>query len=99
MVNNTIGKTGVPAVSRRTGARRHPRQKAVHAVQSFWFSMLCVVLISAPGRAANYALLVGINEYQQKDAINSLAAATADVRGVARTLEEVARFPGRTSAC
>lgn len=44
-------------------------------------------------RADNYALIVGIDQYQQSQQINALAGATNDARALAKTLQDVAGFP------
>ena len=44
-------------------------------------------------RADNYALLIGIDQYQQSDAVNGLAGASNDAKGLAQTLEQVSGFP------
>lgn len=51
------------------------------------------LLNGAACRADSYALLIGIDQYQQNDAINGLAGASNDAKGLARTLEQVSGFP------
>ncbi len=43
-------------------------------------------------RADNYAMLVGIDEYQQSDAISGLGGASNDAKSLAKTLEQVAGY-------
>ena len=62
-------------------------------MRSLRLLLFLVFLYPPPDAAAdNHALLIGIDEYQQRDRINSLTAAGADARGMARCLEEVAGF-------
>lgn len=46
----------------------------------------------APCRADNYALVIGIDQYQQNQRIATLAGATNDAKALAKTLQEVAGF-------
>lgn len=58
--------------------------------------VLSVALILAAARmsqADNYALIVGIDQYQQSQRINTLQGATNDAKALANTLETVAGFP------
>lgn len=57
------------------------------------FVFLCFGLIGGACRADNYALLVGIDSYQQIDAINGLAGASNDAKALAQTLQQVSGFP------
>jgi tetratricopeptide (TPR) repeat protein len=61
-----------------------------------YVTLLCIIL-SLCGlsrcRADSYALLIGIDAYQQSDAINGLAGASNDAKALAKTLEEVAGLP------
>jgi hypothetical protein len=54
---------------------------------------LSVLFFTLPASAANYALLVGIEEYQDHEHINPFGAAVADAKGVAKALQEAAAFP------
>lgn len=58
------------------------------------FACFAACLLNGPVcRADNYALLIGIDEYQQSDAVNGLAGASNDAKGLAQTLEQVSGFP------
>lgn len=62
----------------------------------FLFVLACLggyLLGGAACRADNYALLIGIDQYQQSDAVNGLAGASNDAKGLAATLEQVSGFP------
>ncbi|HVF09333.1 MAG TPA: tetratricopeptide repeat protein, partial [Abditibacteriaceae bacterium] len=54
---------------------------------------LSLLLPASAVRAANYALLVGIEEYRDQERIRPFDAAVADVRGLGKALQEVASFP------
>ncbi len=55
-------------------------------------NLIVLVSLAVPSLAENHALLIGIDDYQQRDRINSLTAAAADARGMAKCLEKVAGF-------
>ncbi len=51
-------------------------------------------LFAAPqSHADSYALLIGIDTYQNADAINGLAGASNDAKALAQTLEQIGGFP------
>lgn len=52
-----------------------------------------LLALSPACRADNYALIVGIDQYQQSQRINTLEGATNDAKALAQTLETVAGFP------
>lgn len=52
-----------------------------------------VTLTALTARAENHALLIGIDEYQDRNNINPLGAAARDARDLAKALAEVSQFP------
>lgn len=60
-----------------------------------WALLLIAPLLAAAriSRADSYALIVGIDQYQQSQRINTLQGATNDAKALANTLETVAGFP------
>ena len=58
-------------------------------------ALLLVLLlpVALPARADNYALIIGIDEYQDRNNINPLGAAAKDAKELAKPLTEVADFP------
>jgi len=55
---------------------------------------LLAALPLARARAENWALLIGIDRYQDGDNINALGGADGDALALAKALTEVANFPG-----
>lgn len=56
---------------------------------------LVVLGFCVPLRAEKYALLIGIDDYQQRDFISPLAAAGSDAKSLAKTLIEVGGYDKR----
>ena len=69
--------------------------------RSFWRRAACapvllagVTLLPASfAQADNWALLIGIDQYEDTNRINPLGAAAADAHALAKTLQETAGFP------
>src|SRR6185437_4977877 len=95
--SNTLDTTAVcleAAVVSFSAEQRRPAMTRTHF--PFLFVLACLggfLLGGATCRADNYALLIGIDQYQQSDAINGLAGASNDAKGLAATLEQVSGFP------
>ena len=58
-----------------------------------WLVFLVLLLTGVQARADNHALLIGIDEYQDRNNINPLSAAAKDAKDLAKTLIDVADFP------
>jgi Tfp pilus assembly protein PilF len=62
-----------------------------------WKTVVWMLVVALPGilpcHAANHALLVGVDDYQDRNRITPLSAAGADAKSVALTLREVAGYP------
>ena len=57
-------------------------------------ALLLIPMIPAfPAYGDNHALVIGIDEYQDRNNINPLGAAAKDAKDSLRTLTEVAEFP------
>ena len=56
-------------------------------------ALLVLLGCGIQARADNHALLIGVDEYQDRNNINPLSAAARDAKELARTLIDVADFP------
>ena len=62
---------------------------------TFVIALLCVVgaATARPAYADQWALLIGIDQYEDVNHINPLGGAAADARALAKTLHDAAGFP------
>ena len=51
------------------------------------------LFVACPVRADNYALILGIDQYEDHNGVNPLKAAVADAKGIGKAFIEVAGFP------
>lgn len=68
------------------------RSESRAAVFARCVGVLAILCLAPVARADNWALLIGIDQYEDANRINPLGAAGADARAIGRTLQEMAGF-------
>jgi len=78
---------------KRTATSLARRTVVVPALTAAAIAAAYVGVLASPARADNWALLIGIDQYQDSDNIRALGGADNDALALAKTLKEVAGFP------